>query len=558
MSTTPAFATDIGRASDLPAPASVRLQAGIQRVGAAAHALLLPAAVLALWWWAAQHRWMAPQILPAPATVWATGIELAQGDLWRQLGVSLRRLVLGLLAGTAGGVALGLWLGASRRAQAAVLPTFHAIAQIPTLVWLPLLMLWLGLGEALKLVIVFKAVLLPVTLHTLAGARDVSPPLREAARALRLPRRQWVTVLLLPSALPAFMTGLRLALAQGWASLLAVELLASSEGIGYLMVWGRQLFQLDVVFVCIVVIGALGALMDAAMHRAGRRAIRWPHHAAGALAPAGRRSGAALLPWALPAGLLALWAAAAGQDWIADDVLPGPLAALAALATGIADGTLPAAMAASLRRAGLGLAAGGGVGLSLGIVLALVPALDRLVTPTLSALRQVAAFAWVPLITAWAGLGEEGRIVFVALVAFFPLFIATHQGIAQLSPQLNELADALRLKSWTRLRLLVLPGAAPSIFAGLRLAVIYAWLGSIGTDYFFRSGPGIGSTMMNASQLFRVDQILACMLLTGLAGTLLGLAGNWLERFATRWRHQGSAGDATAGTAIPGFPKDIA
>ncbi len=108
---------------------------------------------------------------------------------------------------------------------------------------------------------------------------------------------------------------------------------------------------------------------------------------------------------------------------------------------------------------------------------------------------------------------------------------------ANLSPQLNEAAQVLRLDLWQRLRRLVLPGAAPGIFAGLRLSLIYAWLGTIGAEYFMPSNGGIGSQMIGAQQLLRMDLIMAGMLLVGLTGALLNLIGQQIEIRATRWRH---------------------
>ncbi|MGV8546433.1 ABC transporter permease, partial [Pseudomonas aeruginosa] len=139
-----------------------------------------------------------------------------------------------------------------------VFPTFVALAQIPTLAWIPLFMLFFGIGELLKLVVLVKAVVVPVTINRLVGVRDDQPRLTEAAAVLRLPALLLVWRLILLAALPAFPTGLRLALAQGWGWLLGVELLASSEGNGYLMVQGRQLFMPDIVFVCILIVGLVG------------------------------------------------------------------------------------------------------------------------------------------------------------------------------------------------------------------------------------------------------------------------------------------------------------
>lgn len=495
---------------------------------------LLPLALAALWLIASHLHWMSEQILPTPGVVWQGAVEFGSGELWGHLWISLQRLAWGLAAGVASGLLLGTWLGASQRAQTLVLPTFVALAQIPTLAWIPLFMLFFGIGEMLKLVVLVKAVLVPVTLHTLIGVRDAQPTLREAARTLRLPPHLVFLRLLLPAALPSFLAGVRLALATGWTSLLAVELLASSEGIGYLMVWGRQLFMLDLVFLCILLIGVVGALMDRSFSSLERRLLYWPQPATGeqrrAAIPRGWQS---LL---LPLGLLAVWQASNSLGWVDSNILTSPLGVVHSLQAGLADGSLLQALGMSLQRTLGGLLLGGGAGFLLGLLLGLSNNAERTLGPSLSALRQVAIFAWVPLLTAWFGLGEGAKLVFVGLAAFFPLFIATQRGIASLSPQLNEASRALRLGLAQRLRLLVLPGAAPAIFAGLRLSLIYAWLGTIGAEYFMPSGGGIASLMLGAQQLFRMDQVMAAMVLIGLVGALLGNLGQRLESRATRWR----------------------
>jgi sulfonate transport system permease protein len=504
------------------------------RLGNAVVPWIVPLAIATLWVVASHEHWMSEQILPAPSQVWQSALEFGAGELWGHLWISLQRLLWGLLAGISSGLLLGTWLGASQRAQGLVLPTFVALAQIPTLAWIPLFMLFFGIGELLKLVVLIKAVVVPVTLHTLVGVRDAQPKLREAAAALRLPRHLLFQRLLLPAALPAFLAGVRLALATGWTSLLAVELLASSEGIGYLMVWGRQLFMLDLVLLCILVIGLVGALMDRGFSRLERTLLYWPQPATGEqLRNSLSRGWQGLL---LPTALLALWQAANSLGWVDANILSSPLEVLHSLFAGLQDGSLPEALRLSLQRTLAGLLLGGIAGFGLGLLLGLSVTAERLLGPSLSALRQVALFAWVPLLTAWFGLGEGAKLVFVGLAAFFPLLIATQRGVASLSPQLGEAAQALRLDLPHRLRLLVLPGAAPAIFAGLRLSLIYAWLGTIGAEYFMPSDGGIASLMIGAQQLFRMDQVMAAMLLIGLVGALLGHLGQRLESHATRWR----------------------
>ncbi len=483
---------------------------------------MLPLGLVLLWWVASHRHWMSAQVLPTPELVWQSARELLAGELWSELAISLRRLAWGLLAGVASGAALGAWLGFSPRAERLVFPTFSALAQIPTLAWIPLFMLFFGIGELLKLVVLVKAVVVPVTIHTLVGVRDAQPKLREAAAVLRLPPRLLVWRLILPAALPAFLTGLRLALAQGWTSLLAVELLASSEGIGYLMVQGRQLFMLDIVFVCILIIGLVGVGMDRAIQWLDRRLLHWPQAATGEFRrrPPGR-GWQRLQVWLPPLALLLLWQSASSAEWVDPAILASPLEVARATWSGALDGSLPGALFDSLKRTLGGLLLGGGLGFLGGLLLGLWRPAERFFGPTFAALRQVAIFAWVPLLTAWFGLGEPAKLTFVAIAAFFPLLLATQRGIASLPPSLGEAARVLRLGPWRRLLRLVLPGAAPSVFAGLRLALIYAWLGTIGAEYFMPSDGGIGSLMIGAQQLFRMDLIGAGMLLVGLTGALL-------------------------------------
>jgi sulfonate transport system permease protein len=481
---------------------------------------------------------MSEQILPAPDVVWQSARELATGDLWSNLWISLQRLFWGLLTGIGAGAVFGAWLGFSRRAERFILPTFSALAQIPTLAWIPLFMVFFGIGEVLKLVVLVKAIVVPVTLHTLVGVRDAQPRLREAAAVMRLPTPLLIRRLILPAALPSFMAGVRLALATGWSSLLAVELLASSEGIGYLMVAARQLFMLDIVFVCIVVIGVLGVLMDRSVAWAERKLVHWPHPATAQLSRGPRLQGwQRLTAWWLPLGLLLLWQVTYQQQWVDANILVSPWTVVATTWAGIADGSLPQALLASLIRTLGGLALGGAAGFAMGLTVGLSKPAERLLGPSLAALRQIAIFAWVPLLTAWFGLGEEAKWVFVALAAFFPLYIATQRSVANGSPQLGEAAQVLGLGFCQRLARLVLPGAAPGIFAGLRLSLIYAWLGTIGAEYFMPSNGGIGSLMIGAQQLLRMDTIMSGMLLIGLTGAALNALGQRIEARATRWRH---------------------
>lgn len=496
---------------------------------------LLPVLLLLLWYIAARQQWMPEQILPAPMVVADTALFLLSGDLLAQWGFSLRHLALGLLLGVIAGTLLGAMFGLVPAVARRVEPLFYALAQIPTLGWIPLFMVLFGIDDGLKLAVIVKTTIVPMTINTQQAVTSVPLTLSEAGRVMNFSRWQRLRWLVIPASLPGWFTGLRLSLSQAWVSLIVVELLASSEGIGYLMVWGRQLFQLDIVFVGIVVVGLSGMLMEWVANRAYSRLVFWPQLAAGRLAWKPQASWRALQ---LPLVLLVLWQLASQWGWIDGTLFSSPQAVAVRFVQGAINGELGAAMLASLGRALAGGTLGIVSGLLCGLLLALRPRAGQIFTPTLNVLRHIALFAWLPLLTAWVGNDNGGKIVFIALASFFPMFFSTLQAVMQRNPQLDEVASVLRLGGLMRLRTLILPGAAPGIFAGLRLALIYAWLGNIGAEYFMSSGVGIGSLMINAQQLLDMPGILCGMVLIGITGAALDKTGRLLESRATRWRQQ--------------------
>ncbi len=245
----------------------------LSRVGAA---LLLPAALLALWQLAVAQRWLPEQILPAPALVWQSLVELWQsGELQSHLQISATRVGWGLLAGTASGLLLGFGMGLSRTVHAYVFPSFDVASQFPVLGWIPILIIFAGIDEALKIAAISIAVVVPVAVNAQKGIANIPRAWFEVARVYGFTRLQIVRRVVLPAAAPSLFNGVRQAVMQAWLTLVFVELLASSEGIGYLMVWGRQLAQLDLVVVGMLVIGVVGVALDVALRSLESRLQRW-------------------------------------------------------------------------------------------------------------------------------------------------------------------------------------------------------------------------------------------------------------------------------------------
>jgi sulfonate transport system permease protein len=238
--------------------------------------LAFPLAVLITWQVTTANNWLPVQILPAPATVLSTFWDLITGgDILASLQISFWRISIGLLVGGLAGLAFGTLLGLSRPVDQMFGPLFKALAQVPSLGWVPLLILIFGLDEMLKIIIIAKACFVPIVLATSEGIRNVPRPYREVALVLRLRRRSVLTKLLIPAALPTVFGGFRLALSHAWIALIVVEMLAAAEGVGYMMVWGRTLFQIDIVIVGMLIIGGIGLLMDAGLTRIEHGLRRW-------------------------------------------------------------------------------------------------------------------------------------------------------------------------------------------------------------------------------------------------------------------------------------------
>jgi len=226
-------------------------------------ALVVPLALLAIWAIGSETGVLAPSVLPAPATVARTLWHFfATGEIWPHILASLRRVALGMLAGTALGLVLGIAMGLSRPVRDYLFPTFQALAYVPILAWLPILMLVLGLGEAIKVILIAKAVLVPVTLNAYNGVRDIPIAYVEVGRTQGLTRVQHLRHILLPAAFAPIWAGVRYGHSRAWTALLIVELLASSEGLGFLMVEGQQLLQLDVQLAAIIVLAVIGFALD--------------------------------------------------------------------------------------------------------------------------------------------------------------------------------------------------------------------------------------------------------------------------------------------------------
>lgn len=236
--------------------------------------------------------------------------------------------------------------------------------------------------------------------------------------------------------------------------------------------------------------------------------------------------------------LLAGWEAASRSGLVDPKLLPSLLTVAGRAGQELAEGRLAVDVAASLARDIAGFTIGSLAGILVGLLLGLSRLADRLIGPSFNAVKQIAIFAWIPLISVWFGVGEEAKIAFIALAAFTPVVVNTWEGARAAPPKLAEVARVLEFGRWRTLRLVTLPAALPAIFAGLHLGLINAWLATVGAEYFMTVGPGIGGLMTEGREHFHMDLVLLGVLLLGLIGLALNTLATRLEARALRRRRR--------------------
>jgi sulfonate transport system permease protein len=225
--------------------------------------LIVPALILVAWYCYTTFTDVPNSLLPKIQTVIATFKEmLSSGQLQGDLAVSFIRVVKGFLVSGVLGIVLGALMGMSKTIHALLMPTITTVRQIPVIAWIPLIILWVGIGEKSKVVIIVIAATFPVLMNTLSGFTSTPVGYVEVARLYKLNKWQTFAEVYLPHALPQMLVGLKLGLGVSWMALVASELIAASSGIGYRMNDARSLMRSDKVIVCMIVIGAVGILMD--------------------------------------------------------------------------------------------------------------------------------------------------------------------------------------------------------------------------------------------------------------------------------------------------------
>lgn len=236
---------------------------------------VLPIALIALLEIVVRAGAVPAHLLPPPTEVAQTLIQLAGSGLETHVLASTLRVAAGFLAGSLLALLLGSLVGLSRTAEALLDPSFQGLRAIPSLAWVPLLLLWLGIDETSKVTLIAIGAFFPVYMGVASGFRDVDRKLVEVAEMAGLSKPDLVRRVLLPAALPSVFTGLRTGLSLAWMFMVAAELIAASRGLGYLLTDGRETARADIVLAAIVLLALLGKLSDSAMRMFERRWLAW-------------------------------------------------------------------------------------------------------------------------------------------------------------------------------------------------------------------------------------------------------------------------------------------
>jgi sulfonate transport system permease protein len=241
-----------------------------------------------------------------------------------------------------------------------------------------------------------------------------------------------------------------------------------------------------------------------------------------------------LLPWIVPVLLILLWQAASQLGWLREQVLPAPTAVAAAAWRLTLSGELWMHVRISTWRALTGFAIGGGIGFALGLANGLSSMSEALLDSTLQMIRNIPHLALIPLVILWFGIDEEAKLFLVALGVFFPIYVNTQHGVRSVDRHLLEMGRAYGMSERQLLWRVVLPGALPSVFVGLRYGLGIMWLTLIVAETISASS-GIGYMAMNAREFMLVDVVVFAILVYAALGKLADSIARLLERACLSW-----------------------
>jgi sulfonate transport system permease protein len=238
--------------------------------------LIVPVAGVILWELLSRLGVFPPNALPAPSFIGQTIIDLAKsGDLWRHAGITLWRITVGFSLGAAMGTLLGGLTGYVSLARKMLDPLLQSLRNIPSMAWVPLFLLWMGIQETSKITLIALGAFFPVYLNLSSGMSHVDPKLIEVGKVYQLSGLRMITRVILPAALPEYLVGLRSGLGLAWMFVVAAEIMGASRGLGFLMIDGQMTGRASIILASVILFAALGKGTDLGLEFVSHRLLRY-------------------------------------------------------------------------------------------------------------------------------------------------------------------------------------------------------------------------------------------------------------------------------------------
>lgn len=240
--------------------------------------IIAPVLVVAIWFIVTNTGMVRTSILPSPQKVVSTFWSLlSSGKLWTDMSISFIRVLRGFALGALLGMVIGSLMGFSATVNRVLGTMVSILRPIPMLAWIPILILWLGIGESSKTAVIFIGSFWSVLLNTIHGIQSTDVKLLEVARVLEKKRSVFIFKVYLPSALPSIFTGLRLGISSAWTCVVGAEMIAATSGIGYMIHYARELAQPARVYAGVICIGVVGVIIDKGLLVLQRKLLSWAY-----------------------------------------------------------------------------------------------------------------------------------------------------------------------------------------------------------------------------------------------------------------------------------------
>lgn len=238
--------------------------------------ILMPILILVIWKIAALSGYIKPYTMPTPEKVIETiGEVLKNGQLINNILASVFRVLEGFFIALILALILGILIGLSKKFEILTEITFQILKPIPPIAWIPLAIIWFGIGEASKIFIIVLGAFFPILLNVIDGIKNIDPRYLELEKVYEVRKIKFIKGVILPGALPYIMTGIRVGLGNAWVCVVAAEMIAATKGVGYMLTDGRNLSRPDLVILGMLIIGVVGKIMDDVLKNISKKIIKW-------------------------------------------------------------------------------------------------------------------------------------------------------------------------------------------------------------------------------------------------------------------------------------------